>query len=542
MTATSAPGATEVLRADVVGLDVDGRRVLQPTSLAVSPGELVALIGPSGSGKTTLLRLLAGVSDPTTGGVTLGGHGVSARSTDIGYLPVGDTVHPQLTVREALSYTAALRLDTSLSAAERDARVEATLAELRLGDRADTRVGALSNGERKRAACAVELIGHPAVLLLDEPASGLDPGLERRLMTMLRRVADQGRGVVVVTHATSSLDMCDRVAVMAPGGRLAFTGAPADVLAHFGVPAHDQVYDALEGEPPVGQEEPLTALPRPAPRERTLVAGAFGRQAATLADRYVRCLLRDGRTLRILLLQAPVIALCIGLVLPHDVLGTSNLASFYAVLLSFLLVTGSVWLGTTSSCREIVKERTIVEREAAAGVRLDAYLVAKVLVLFGLSFVQVVILVAVTVALQPLHATPAVVLQVGGLCLLAAWASVGMGLVLSARARSADQASSAVPLLLLPQLLFAGAIIPTSLMPFPIQVLSQLTYSRWALVGAGNALGLDGTLSSDATAVAGYQREFFAQGPAVAAAALLLFTVLLLGIAAGALNRRVTTS
>ncbi len=537
----TAPPATEELRAEAVGLDVDGQRLLHPTSLRVAPGELVALIGPSGSGKTTLLQALAGVSDPTTGQVRLGADSVSARSTDVGFLPVGDTVHPQLTVREALEYTAELRLPTDLSSKQLAARVDETLAELRLTEREGTRVGDLSNGERKRAACAVELIGRPAVLLLDEPASGLDPGLERRLMTMLRRVADQGRGVVVVTHATSSLALCDTVAVMAPGGHLRFAGAPADALDHFDVPAFDQIYDALADEP-AAEAAQLEELPRAPGRERTLVAGAFGRQTRVLAARYARCLLREGRTLRVLLLQAPIIGLCIGFVLPRDVLGGGSLASFYGVLLSFLLVTGAVWLGTTSSCREVVKERTIVEREAAAGVRLDAYLVAKVLVLFALTFVQVALLVAVTVVLQPLHAAPAVYLQIFGLCVLVAWASVAMGLTLSARARTADQASSAVPLLLLPQLLFAGAIIPVSIMPFPVQVLSQLTYSRWALVGNGNALRLDETLSNDATAVAGYERTFFAQPPAVAAAALVLFLLVLLFLAATSLNRRTTTA
>ena len=534
---STVPGATEVLRAEAVGVDVVGRRLLQPTTLAVAPGELVALIGPSGSGKTTLLRALAGVSHPTTGRVLLGEDPVSARSTDVGFLPVGETIHPQLTVREALGYTALLRLPTGLDAAARAARVAETLAELRLDERADTRVGDLSNGERKRAACAVELIGRPAVLLLDEPASGLDPGLERRLMAMLRRVADQGRGVVVVTHATSSLASCDTVAVMGPGGRLRYAGSPAAALEHFGVPAFDQIYDALDADRPEPQAEhaPLPVAPR---RERTLVVGAYGRQARVMTARYARCLVREGRTLRVLLLQAPVIGLCIGVVLPRDVLASGSLASFYAVLLSFLLITGSVWLGTTSACREIVTERVIVEREAAAGVRLDAYLTAKVAVLFTLAVVQVAVLVGVTVVLQPLHAEPRVYAQIGGLCVLTAWVSVAVALVLSARVRSADQASSAVPLLLLPQLLFAGAIIPVSVMPFGVQVLSQLTYSRWAVAGAGNALGLDETLSGDASAVAGYERAFFAQPPGVAAAALGLFLLAALLAAATSINTR----
>ncbi len=533
---TTAPAAPDVLRADAVGMDVDGRRILHPTSLTVGPGQLVALIGPSGSGKTTLLKALAGVSDPTTGVVRLGDDAVSARSTDVGFLPVGDTVHPQLTVREALEYTAQLRLPTDVRQPERRARIDAVLEELRLTARADTRVGDLSNGERKRAACAVELIAEPAVLLLDEPGSGLDPGLERVLMTTLRRVADQGRGVVVVTHATSSLELCDTVAVMGPGGHLRFEGSPAATLAHFGVPAFDQVYDALG---PAPEPAPLAELPPPPRRERTLVVGAFGTQTAVLAGRYLRCLLRDRRTLRVLALQAPVIGLCIGLVLPRNVLASGQLGSFYAVLLAFLLVTGSIWLGTTSSCREVVKERVILEREAAAGVRLDAYLAAKVLVLFALALVQVAVLVAVTTFLQPLNAEPRTYFVIGGLCVLVAWASVGMGLTLSARARSADQASSAVPLLLIPQLLFGGAIIPVSIMPAPIQALSNLTFSRWGLVGSGNALNLDETLSGDASSAAGYERAFFEQPPQVAVAALVLFLLLMLAFAGSALNRRV---
>ncbi len=536
--ATTAPPAPEALTAEAVGLDVAGQRLLHPTSLSVAPGELVALIGPSGSGKTTLLRALAGVSDPTTGVVRLGGDLISARSTDVGYLPVGDTVHPQLTVREALWYTAQLRLPVELGREERERRMADVLEELRLTERADTRVGDLSNGERKRAACAVELIAHPSVLLLDEPASGLDPGLERVLMTTLRRVADQGRGVVVVTHATSSLELCDTVAVMGPGGHLRFTGPPAAALEHFGVPAFDQIYDALGAGVPAHPER-LEELPAPPRRERTLVMGSYGRQTGVLAGRYVRCLFREARTLRVLLLQAPVIGLCIGLVLPRNVLASSSLGSFYAVLLSFLLVTGSTWLGTTSSCREIVKERVILEREAAAGVRLDAYLTAKVLVLFALALVQVVILVGVTVLLQPLGLAPSGYLVVGALCVLVAWACVGMGLTLSARVRSADQASSAVPLLLIPQLLFAGAIIPTSIMPAPVKALSNLTFSHWGLVGAGNELGLDESLSGDATSAAGYTREFFGQTPTVAAAVLLLFLLVMLAFAGSSLNRRI---
>ena len=543
-TATSAPAL--VLRAQGVGVAVARATLLRDASLEVRTGELVALIGPSGSGKTTLLKAMAGVAEPTTGEVLLGDEPVAHHSAQVGYLPVGETVHRQLTVREALAYAAALRLPRDLPAGEVDARIEAVLAELRLEARADARVASLSSGEHKRVAFAVELIAQPAMLLLDEPATGLDPGLERRLMESLRTVAGQGRGVLVATHATSSLHLCDTVAVMAPGGRLRFTGTPAAVLAHFGVDAFDEIYAALEDERAAGDEDADPAggghhgllLPG-APRLRPAPAGPFGHQAGVLAGRYARCLVRDGRTLWVLLVQAPVIAICIGVVLPRDVLGVSSLASFYAVLLSFLLITGSVWLGTTSACREIVKERAIVEREAAAGVRVSAYLTAKVAVLFALAVVQVALLILVVVILQPLHQDATAYATVVGLCVLAAWASVTMGLAVSAYARSPDQASSAVPLLLIPQLLFAGAIIPASIMPGPIRVLSELTFSRWALAGAGHALQLGDKLSDQASSVAGYERSFFDLSPAAAAVAMVLFAIVVLGVAGRALDRRV---
>jgi ABC-type multidrug transport system ATPase subunit len=201
------------------------RRLLGPATLSVRTGELVAVIGPSGSGKTTLLRALAGVTALAAGAVTLDSEPIAKRARDVGFLPENSTVHALLTVREALRYTVALRRP-DLDSLDSE-HIDAVIAELNLSERADARLVELSRGERKRAEVAVELIVDPAMLLLDEPGTGLDPGLNRRLMQSLRSIADRGRGVCLITHETGSLGLCDRVVVLAPGGSIAFDGPPA---------------------------------------------------------------------------------------------------------------------------------------------------------------------------------------------------------------------------------------------------------------------------------------------------------------------------
>jgi ABC-type multidrug transport system ATPase subunit len=107
-------------------------------------------------------------------------------------------------------------------------------------------ISKLSGGQRKRVSIASELISRPGLLYLDEPTSGLDPVLERRLMILLRSLADEGRTVVAVTHATANIDMADKVAFLAPGGRLTFFGSPEDALEFFGVSSIAEIYDLLD--------------------------------------------------------------------------------------------------------------------------------------------------------------------------------------------------------------------------------------------------------------------------------------------------------
>lgn len=516
------------LSAQGVSVSVPGKTILQPTGLSIAPGEFVALIGASGSGKTTLLKALAGVRPPTAGQVLLGTDPIDLRLTEVGYVSQSDVLHDRLTVRETLLYTGRLRLPSDTSRAEVAAAAEEVQEELRLGEQADTRVNQLSGGQRKRVSCGVELIGKPTMLLLDEPTSGLDPPLERRLMMTLRHLAESGRGVVVVTHATSSLALCDTVAVMGEGGNLLFTGSPDEALESFSVAAYDEIYGAAEL---VGTPEPAAAAAAASPARRPfgnrLRSGrSLLKQSLALITRYARTLGRDHRTIGALLGQAPLIGLLICLLYPADVLVLPDHQPTRSAQFAFLLVTASLWLGLIDSCREIVKERGIIVRELAVGVRIDAQLIAKSVVLFTLAIVQSVLLMAVVAVLRPLHEPTSAYLQLTGLLVLTSWSMVGVGLLVSTVARSVDQSTSVIPLLLIPQLLFGGALVAYERMSTVIKVLSDLVVSRWAFAGAGNAIGINARLAEEpnGAAISGYGTSFFSLDPWVATIVLLGFT------------------
>lgn len=494
-----------------LALAVNGKTILRPTTLTIPRGEMVALIGPSGSGKSTLLRLLGGVARPTAGEAMLDGEALATRRSDLGYVPQQDIIHDRLTVREALRCAAILRLPSDTSDGEIDAQIETVATELSLSACLDRLILQLSGGQRKRAACAVELIGQPSIFLLDEPTSGLDPPLERQFMQTVRVLANEGRGVVVTTHATSSLALCDSVAIMAPGGELAFVGPPEFALERFGVGHYDELYSAIEPT----QEHTVDAAVSPRRLGRS-PEGSYPaadrplmRQLGALTARYARTFTRDRRTLAVLLGQVPVIAILIAILFPSSLLAFPDLDPAKSAQFVFLLVTASLWIGLISACREIVGERPIVLREFAVGSRQGAYLGSKAIVLFALAVIQVAILVAFATALQPLHLPARNYLELYGVLLATAWAAVAMGLVVSTVARSVDQATSFVPMLLIPQLLFAGALVTVQSMGPLVKALSSLVVARWAYAGAGNSIDLNLRIADDPPVVANYGQSFF---------------------------------
>jgi ABC-type multidrug transport system ATPase subunit len=541
VTAVSEQGALQ-LRASRVAAQAGAKRILWPTTLSLGPGELVAIIGESGAGKSTLLKLLAGVDDPSEGAVTVNREPLRARLTDVGYVPQDEIVHGLLTVREALDYAARLRLPDDAAEDELSAAVERVLAELALAEHADTRIAALSGGQRRRAAVASELLGRPGLLFLDEPTTGMDPGLETKMMELFRTLADRSRGVALVTHATKNLALCDRVVVMARGGRLAFDGAPAEALAFFGAADYDGIYTALDEAPAdrwtAASEAPAEEAGDEPRRDAPPARARLGRQTAVLTSRYAKLLLRDRRNLALLVGQAPVLALA-GVGLFHGgIFERPGGSPAEAIQLLFLAAITVIWLGSIDAAREIVKERALFEREAAVGIRLPAYLASKLIVLFALVTVQALLYAGLLLAFRPLDAGLDSWLSVFALLLMTGFAAVGMGLLISALVRTGDQAMSVVPLAVIPQLLFAGAIVPVERMAEPAQTLSYAIFSQWSLAALGTAVDMNERIAgSGGGAAAEFGESFFDVGLATGLLVLAGFLVLFVAVLARLLSR-----
>ena len=251
--------------------------ILANISLVFQPREFIVVVGQSGGGKSTLVDAIAGYRPATHGKVIVNGIDVyrnfDAIRNEIGFVPQRDIIHMELTVYQALDYAAKLRMPRDTSKAERHKRITEVLDDLDLAHRKDNQISSLSGGQQKRVSIGVELITRPGLFFLDEPTSGLDPGTETAFMHLCRRLADQGRTIIMVTHATKNVMLADKVVFLARGGYLAWFGPPDEALAYFdqyrtererrtSTMEFDQIYAILD-DPSKGSAQGMgKALPR----------------------------------------------------------------------------------------------------------------------------------------------------------------------------------------------------------------------------------------------------------------------------------------
>ena len=475
------------------------KALLAGVDLTILPGEFVGLFGTSGSGKSTLMDALNGRRPATDGAVLYNGLDIRRSfalfKSTIGYVPQQDIVHRKITIRRALAYTARLRLPEDTSADEIARYVDDAIARVGLADKGDQPIDTpvpLSGGQLKRVSLAVELVSNPALLFLDEATSGLDAGTDKRMMQLFARLAGDRKTVVCVTHTLENVDVCHLVVVLYQG-RVVYFGPPAGVLDHFEIRRLSDVYDTLEnapGErwaeryedsafhrdyvarrlaPPVEQGALPAEVTVPAPR-----AGRWFdvRQCGILTRRYVDLVLSDRRNLAILLLQAPLIGAVVGLVF-----GKGETLAQRAVAesqLSFMLVISAVWFGCLNAAREIVKELPIYARERSVNLSVGPYLASKLLPLAALCAIQCVgLLLAVALFIE----VPGSLGQRGVALFLTGLAATAMGLAVSALMTTTDKAVAMVPILLIPQVILANAVV--RLTPAVERVAKATTLSYW---------------------------------------------------------------
>lgn len=469
-------------------------------SLAINPGEFVAIIGGSGAGKTTFMNCISGYNRATSGQVLVNGedlyHNYEVLKSMIGYVPQQDIVYDNLTLFSMLDYTARLRMPEDTTQVERKRRVQEVIDIVELSGREETYIKALSGGQKKRASIAVELLSDPNLFFLDEPSSGLDPGTERTLMKTLKHMTAGGKTIVLVTHNTLNLHLCDKVIIFGKGGKLCFCGSPTDALHFFDVDNFVDIYNMVTEDAVLWsnkyQQSAYQSKPRkfekkkPSTKEKKNKKSTL-KQTVILSKRYLRLMINDKQRMLLLLVQAPLLAFLLSFV--------ANGKQFeqYEMTKSILFALSccAFWIGILNSIQEVCKERVILKREHMTGLKLFAYVSSKFTVLGCLCLLQSALLVGVFAAMVGLPKEGLflpVIIEIFITTFITALSATGMGLVVSCLFKNADRAMTVAPILLMPQILFSGLVFSLSGIS---EKISYIVTCRWAMEGYGTIANLN---------------------------------------------------
>ena len=409
----------------------------------------------------------------------------------IGYVPQEDIIYENLTLRRMLYYTAKLKMPPDTTKREINDRIEQVLNMVELSAHQNTYIRKLSGGQKKRASIAVELLADPSVFFLDEPTSGLDPGTEQKLMITLNKLSkSQGKTIVMVTHTTQSLQLCDRVIFMGRGGHLCFFGTTEEAKMFFDTENLVDIYNMITDEPELWAEQFSNCMGAEW-ASRQPESGKISRhrskaklsQMMILIIRYMELIKNDLQRLLLLFTQPILIALLLSIVANENVFCLFD--DTQSIL--FSLSCAGIWIGLFNSIQEICKERAILKREYMGNLKLSYYTVSKFFVQTLLGAVQALLMTAIfstTVG----HAAEGIMRSDPFLeNFITIWltieASMAIGFVISALVKNGDRAMTMAPFVLIVQLLFSGIL-------FKLQGLGSkiayFTVSKWSVESLGS--------------------------------------------------------
>jgi ABC-type multidrug transport system ATPase subunit/pSer/pThr/pTyr-binding forkhead associated (FHA) protein/ABC-type multidrug transport system permease subunit len=509
-----------------VAVDAGPKRLIDGISFTIRPGEVVGLMGPSGSGKTTLMSAINGYQQPTTGFVLFNGLDLYTNydqfRLQMCYVPQDDIMHAELTVYQALKYTARLRLPSDSTEADIDARIKDVVTRLGLAGTENVLIGSpdqkgISGGQRKRVNIAMELLTDPSVLFLDEPTSGLSSQDALKVMKVIRELANSGKTILLTIHQPSSkvFRMMDHLIVLAKDqggaspGRLAYFGpAFPESIQYFtpGAEGEDLVPEAvLEGldnasaekwvkqykASPHHQKFVIERAGRGSPAghgRKSFTRGQWLRQTITLTWRMFRLKTANKRGFLTFFVQPLVVAAVLLLVFSDTLRQeVSSYARGFADygrrvgMVQFFMVVAALWFGCNNAARELVAERAIYRRERMVNLRIDSYLSSKFAVFGAVCALQCALLLWIVAEGCRLRAPGA---ESFVLLWAACVAGLGVGLTISSAARTSEDAIGLVPLVLIPMIILGGLMISLKDLPNDFtRALAGLMPSRWAFEG-----------------------------------------------------------
>lgn len=473
---------TDLIVAKVVsGFDVSVRnldvyagkkRLLRDINFDLKAGEILAIIGRSGQGKSSLLRLLSGMyrkgnqSEVYISGMDYRKKAVREK---IAIMAQDPALRKDLTVEETVMHGARIAMDKSEFAASAKERFEKFAELFGLSDRTQNRVQTLSGGELRRTALAQELMANPGLLILDEPLSGLDPFNTQILCTHLKQLAFLGHTIILTTHSYEALKIANKVLVLHQGGE-GFYGTPKDAFRYFKTSNPDEILSSLGDDTASRWKDSAESKTTHISKNYShVVFPKIHRKESFLYNIRLTAKqwTRDKGKLVALLLQPVVIGFLFSQIF-------SSQSSLWTV--AFAMILCANWFSLSLSVREFVQEKQIFTNEFRKGQKILPVLAAKILLPSLASFAQTSIVFAFVAYRIGIHPDLALLAATFGCTVLPA---VGTGLMVSSLCKNPGQANAFLPLLIIPQVALAGALVPFDQMQSIGKAISYIIWSRY---------------------------------------------------------------
>ena len=445
------------------------KQLLKGINFDLPAGEILAIIGRSGQGKSSLLKLIQGINSCDKQSVVRIG-GVDYRKSEIrrriAILPQDPPLRPELTVEETILDGARSSMDVKQFKADALGRLEKFCELFGLSDRRRNLVKTLSGGEMRRVALARELMGNPGLVILDEPLSGLDPYNSRILCTHLKQLAFLGHTIILTTHSYEALQIANKVLILHQGEE-AFYGTVQAAYTHFKTTDPQTLLTSISTSDAAQWRESHKTEQKNRDIKYFFERTKLPRNFAYTVTITLKQWFRDKGRIAALFVQPAIIGFLLSQIF-------SEKSSCWTI--AFAIILCANWFALSLSIREIVQEKDTLRDKFRRGVSSLSTLTAK----FTLPVVFTLLQTAIVYAFISMRITvhPSIALIAATFACIALPATA-VGLFTSTLAKNTSQANAFLPLLIIPQVALAGALVPLDQMQPIGRVLSSIVWSRY---------------------------------------------------------------